>query len=217
MDKIDRLLDAVEHPELYTQAEIDAMLQDPEVKEVFDLLDKTKSSLNPISTPDVENEWKSFVANHSDDKFSNSFRYTNIFTRKVAASIAICIVSLTAVAALVGIGVHYFDSKEPKPITTNVKTEAYGVMPQPDSIISVRETVPISTETVVFDNDSLETIISEIATYYGYEVIYYTDKSKALRLYFRWNQALPIEDVVESLNNFEQIHLIINDKTISID
>ena len=42
MDKIDRFLDAIEYPERYTQSEIDAMLQDLEINELFDLLDKTK-------------------------------------------------------------------------------------------------------------------------------------------------------------------------------
>ena len=34
MDKIDRLLDAIESPNRYTPTEIEAMLKDPEVKEV---------------------------------------------------------------------------------------------------------------------------------------------------------------------------------------
>ncbi len=58
MDKIDRLFDAVEHPERYSSVEIKEMLKDPEVKEVFDLLDKTKSSLQAVEIPDIEDEWK---------------------------------------------------------------------------------------------------------------------------------------------------------------
>ena len=53
MDKIDRLLDAIEHPDRYAPIEIEAMLQDQEVKEVFDLLDKTKSSLQTLPSPDI--------------------------------------------------------------------------------------------------------------------------------------------------------------------
>ena len=64
MDKIDRFLDAIEYPERYTQSEIDAMLQDPEIKVVFDLLDKTKSSLQTQQSPDIEAEWRRFEKNH---------------------------------------------------------------------------------------------------------------------------------------------------------
>lgn len=217
MDKIDRLLDAIEHPEHYSSVEIEALLQDSEVKEAFDLLDKTKSSLQSISAPDVEGEWKRFVANHSDDKSSHRFKFRSMFTRKVAASIAIGIISLTAVVAIVGIGIHYLDRMDPDPIISMVETDANEGISPTDSIMILEETAPASTETVIFDNETFETMISEIAEYYGYEVIYETDKSKPLRLYFRWNQALPIEDIVESLNNFEQIHLTIENKTIKID
>ncbi len=57
MDKIDLLLDAIEHLDRYTPTEIEAMLRDPEVKEVFDLLDKTKASLHTLPDPDIETEW----------------------------------------------------------------------------------------------------------------------------------------------------------------
>ena len=53
MDKIDRLLDAIEHPVRYSKTDIEAMLADPEIRAVYDLMDKTKASLTPISTPDI--------------------------------------------------------------------------------------------------------------------------------------------------------------------
>lgn len=217
MDKIDRLLDAMEHPERYTSPEIENMLRDPEVKDVFDLLDKTKSSLQTIVTPDIEEEWKAFVVNHHNEKPARRFGLTDLFSRKAAASIAVCIMSLTAIAAIVEISVHFLDRKESEIITTKIGTEAKEVTLQPDSVMTFREAVPGSTEIVVFDNELFENIISRIASYYGYDMIYDADKSKSLRLYYRWNQALPIEDIVESLNNFEQIHLTISDRTIRID
>lgn len=44
MDKIDHLLDAIEHPENYSDSEIETLLQDPETREVYRILDKTKTS-----------------------------------------------------------------------------------------------------------------------------------------------------------------------------
>ena len=35
MDKIDRLLDAIEHPDLYSEKDIEAMLADTEVREAY--------------------------------------------------------------------------------------------------------------------------------------------------------------------------------------
>ena len=95
------------------------------------------------------------------------------------------------------------------------KTE--GFLSGSDSVYADEEFVGSAPETIVFDNEPLETIISGIALHYGYEVLFRDVDSKSLRLYFRWNQELPVEEIVEKLNNFEQIHIAIEDKNIIID
>lgn len=217
MDKIDRLFDAMEHPERYTPAEIETMLQDPEVKETFDLLDKTKSSLRTIVTPDIDDEWKKFENTHRNTGVYRNIRPVGLFYRKVAASIAIGIVSLTAVAAIVGVGVNYFNHRDAASVTTEVTAETAAAAYTTDTIATTQVEQAAEPEVVIFDNETLEDIISAISAYYGYEVAYGNDTTRSLRLYFRWKQELPIEEVVESLNNFEQISLTIKDKTIKID
>ena len=218
MDKFDRLLDAMEHPDRYTPTEIEAMLQDPEVRELFDLLDKTKSSLQTIIIPDIEDEWKRFEHNHrQSEKLQRSWS-TRFFTKNAAASIAIGIASFTAVAAIVGIGIHHIN-KHRSATTPEVEmtTEANIVASQPDTVKLVKPKEEVSPTTLVFDNETLENIITRIGNYYEYQIIFNKDTSKSLRLYFRWNQANTIEEVIERLNNFEQIHITINDRTIKID
>lgn len=217
MDKIDRLFDAVEHPERYSLADIEAMLRDSEVKEVFDLLDKTKSSLRPISIPDVENEWERFKAGHPNPGSTSRVRLRDMLSRKIAASVAICIISLTAVAAI-GIGIKsFYNHREEDSAIPMTDTETHTEVSRSDSARNVNEMEMITTDTVIFENEPFESIIAQIAAHYGYSVNYKTEKSKSLRLYYHWNQNLPIEDVVESLNNFGQIGLTIKDKTIYID
>ena len=36
-------------------------------------------------------------------------------------------------------------------------------------------------------------------------------------MYFQWDQSLPLSEIVEQLNNFEQIRISISDKTITIE
>lgn len=217
MDKIDRLLDAIEHPELNTTSEIEEMLRDTDVKETFDLLDKTKSSLQTIITPDIEEEWNKFKDNHKSGTDSSHFRLKGMFSWKAAASIAVGIVSLTAVAAFVSIGLNYTNNQEKTPSPTVIKTETDATVCLQDSVKTVHEEKSVPTEIIVFENDSLESIISEIAAYYGYKAVFNREKAKSLRLYFRWDQSLSIEKVAERLNNFEQINITINDKTIKIN
>lgn len=217
MDKIDRLLDAIEHPDRYSDKDLEAMLADPEVREVYNMLDKTKASLTPISTPDVDVEWTTFKSVHSEGHQHRNFRFLNLFSRNIAASIAIGVASLAAVAAVVGVTVNYALKQNEVPTATEItKVENHAVIPS-DTIVAIEETPVAVPETIVFDNEPLETIANRIAEYYGYKAEFSSDATKALRLYFRWNQAHTLDEVVESLNNFEQIHLTINDKTIKID
>ena len=217
MDKIDKLLDAIEHPERYSDVEMEAMLADSEVKEVYDMLDKTKSSLTPIATPDVDAEWKAFQKTHPTVQQRKPFHIFNLFTRNVAASTAIGIASIAAVAAVVGVSVNYaLNQKEAANTTETVAVVKENTVVN-DTIVSVEETSAVLPETIAFDNEPLVAIVTRIADYYGYKAEFSTDAPKTLRLYYRWNQAQTIEDVVESLNNFEQINLTVKDKTIKID
>ena len=217
MDKIDRFLDAIEYPERYTQLEIDAMLQDPEIKEVFDLLDKTKSSLQTQQSPDIEAEWRRFEKNHPTYKVTHRFWPAGIMSRNIAATIAIAIVSFTAVAAIVSISINQLNQRQEASRPTDAKTEYAEVIAKPDSVKSVEAVKDKIPEIIVFDNEPLKTIVDKIAVYYGCKVEFNNESSKSLRLYFRWNQDNTLEEVVERLNNFEQIHIEIKDKTIKVD
>lgn len=208
MDKIDKLLDVIEHTERYSDDELSAMLADHDVREVYEMLNKSKASLTPISTPDVDAEWKKFENAHN----KRSFHILNIFSRKAAASIAIGIASLAAVAAVVGVSMNYDLDKKDTQIVTEAKDNVVN-----DTINIAAEIPEEAPEIIVFDNEPLETIVNHIADYYRYNAEFSTDAPKSLRLYFRWNQAQTLDDVVESLNNFERIHLTIEDKSIIID
>lgn len=217
MDKIEQLLDATEHPERYSQSEIETLLRDPEVKEVFDLLDKTKSSFTPITTPNVEKEWETFKYNHSNATIASRFRILNLFSRNVAASVAIGIASFAAVAAVVGVSINHFTSKEIRSVLPETETRHVVITTEPDSIAVIEDIASTTPQIIIFDNETLDTIISKIAAYYGCNVIFNADSAKSLRLYFRWNQANTIDEVIESLNNFEQLRLSIEDNTIKVD
>ncbi len=218
MYKIDRLLDAMEHPERYTATEIETMLQDSEVKDAFDLLDKTKSSLQTIVSPDIEEEWKRFETNHGNSEFTHRFWLSRLFSRNAAASIVIGIASFTAVAAIVGVGIHHTHTGQAE-ATAKIDNvpDSKIVVSRSDTINQVGVDKDVIPGIVVFDDDTFETIISKIAAYYDYDIIFGNASSKSLRLYFRWNQANSIEEVIGRLNNFEHINLTVKDKTIKVE
>ena len=217
MDKTERILDAIANPEKYSSADIEEILQDADAKEILDLLDKTKSSLQPISTPDIDDEWIKFKNKNLNKRKSVFLRFQPFFSGKIAASVTIAIISITAVAAIVGISVSSLNHKENIPSGKEVTATKEAITYQEDSIKASSDSPTQSFETVIFDNEPLEVIMKQIGAFYGYQIEFKNDYAKSLRLYFRWNQTSTINEIVESLNNFEQIHLTIEGETIKID
>lgn len=217
MDKFDRLLDAIEHPDMYSDQDVEAMLQDPEVKEAYSLLDKTRSSLKHIDTPDVEAEWHAFQRTHMGGNDKHGVNILHYFSRNVAAGIAMALGSVLAVASVVGLSVNYINSEKSAPAADADPALTTELMATIDTV-TVVDNIPVKApEIVVFDNEELEKIITKIAEYYGYKPEFSADAPKALRLYYRWNRTLPVDEVVENLNNFERINITVKGKTIKID
>lgn len=211
------ILDAMEHPEHYSTAELEAMIGDPAVKEVLDLIDKTKSSLQTISTPDVQEEWKGLESRHSGSTTLLLGGFRRISSRNVAASVAIAIASFTVVAAVVGAGIQYFFNDRHSDPAPAIEMKADAIAAVPDTIRVIERVKEAGAETVVFDEATLETILAEIASYYGCKVVFNNEKSKSLRLYFRWDKASALEDVTERLNNFQHIRITVDNRTIKVD
>ncbi len=208
MDKIDTLLDAIEYTSNYSDEELEEMLADPLALETFRILDMLQAGLHRDVISDVDAEWISFRKSHSK---SNSF-LSKFISRKIVASVLIAVISLSGLAAI-GLCLHtYYVS--PTYIKKSAELEnRESYRKRPDS--EVKE-IGEEINTIVFDNQPFDTIITDMAEYYGVKVDFRSNASNNLRLYFSWDQSLPVEEVVESLNNFEQLSIAIEDNIIII-
>lgn len=211
MDNTDRLLDALEHPERYSDKEIEVLLSDPETKELLGLLDKTESSLCPISTPDIETEWRLFEQTRIPRR---PRRRTFLFNRNIAAGLIITLAAFATVAAV--IGAKYSIKRKISAPEKIESSDCHRPAVSTESIISTEEETTPTPATIIFDNETLETIVTYIADYYGYRTEFASDEPKSLRLYFRWNQTMTPDEVVESINNFDRIQLSIDNKCITV-
>lgn len=70
---------------------------------------------------------------------------------------------------------------------------------------------------VVYENAELKAILGEIATYYNYKVIYKGEDAQHTRLYFTWDKQMPIEDIVETFNQFNRIHITVKDCQLLVE
>ena len=216
-NNIDRLLDALEHPENYSDAEVEQLLTDPEAREIYDMLHKAADVSSPVPEINLDEEWRRFEAKQPK-RSPLIFRWLSFVASRNAAAVVIALVgTLAVVAATIGV-THYFiadnelaqtEQTEPQKRTNiaNANVAPTGTIPS--------ETTPLP-ETIVFKGENLERILADIAEYYGATVKFNQDAAKSLKLYFEWDQSLPLNEVVEQLNNFEQTDITLTDKVLTV-
>lgn len=215
-DNTDRLLEAIEHPERFSDDELAALLKEPEMRELYDLMSKTSDAVAETPVYDLDKEWDAFVDKHYEST-SKSF-ILKFFNRHAAAVIALGIVaSLAVVAATVGIR-YASKHSEPTPAEATaiaspeiIKTEVVKVA---DSSASAENKV---VEVVTFKDESFESLINVICEYYGANSTFVNPSVKNLYLYYKWDQSLPLAEVVDELNNFEQINISLTDNMLTIE
>ena len=70
--------------------------------------------------------------------------------------------------------------------------------------------------TVEFEDETLETIIGQIASRHSLEARFLSPQSKGIRLYFVWDTTQPVEETIASLDNFERFSVFLQDATIIV-
>lgn len=216
-DNIDRLLDALEHPENYSDVEVEQLLTDPEAREVYEMLRKTADASAPVPEINLDEEWRRFEAKRPKRR-TIILRWLSFMASRNAAAVVIALVgTLAVVAATIGVTRYFIADKE------LAQTEQTGPQKQTDianANIAPTDTIPTETTplpgTIVFKGENLEKILADMSGYYGATVKFNQDAAKFLKLYFEWDQSLPLNEVVEQLNNFEQIDITLTDKVLTV-
>ena len=196
--------DMTEEPEKYSDQELEAMMDEidqmPDVEEAWHLLSEK------LRVKSEESSSKHEVARADSSLFTlhSSFK-------KVAA----ILISIITISGLAFAAIHFVRNHEGKPAeteqpaaTVEARTADAGKQPA-DSTVSMQP--------VVFDNVTLDSILSQIARHYGYTVDFRNEQPKSLRLFFTWNPQDSIQKVTEKMNLFEQFHIVLEEQTIIIE
>lgn len=213
MDKHELVLDIIEHPEKYTTDRLAEILSDQETRDIYNLLCKTDSAVEASRKIDVDAEWRHFSDRHS---VSPSRRAMRPGSR--AASIA-AIICTSAVALAAGIAVTVASIRhKPEPAAENEATATPIAVNSPtDSLITLTDTVETGQTPIMFENEPLDTIMKRVATVYGVEVRFNNMEAASLRLYYKLDPELTIDEIVEQLDTFKQISIRRNGNIINID
>lgn len=211
MDKLKLIFDIIEHPYNYTEEQLAEILSDSESKEIYKLLCKTDSAIVHAEDIDIDAEWENFSMKHG----LNTLRHVSR-PRNIAASIAI-IAGTSIVVIAAGIA-GSLSVNHNKPQSMSDTTSApYAEAATTDSVTTMTDTVKELLMPVLFEDKTLEIIMKEISETYNVEVRFNNNNAAGLRLYYRLDPSLPLSEVLEQLNTFEQININRNETTLTIN
>jgi ferric-dicitrate binding protein FerR (iron transport regulator) len=215
-DKIELLLDIQEHPEKYSDEQLNSMLaEDEELAEMMEQLATTKRAMTKEEAEDeqlnMDALWQEFEDEHELEFDEPETKRVSMPLRKIAAMFIG--VALTAGVAFAAIQIVRSVSK-PAPEPTKIEAPAAPKAAQPDDEVPADTVVAV--KPVVFDNVELAQIMAQIAAHYKAEVEIENEDAGAYRLYFEWNSQETLEHVVERLNRFESINIELNNNKMTV-
>ena len=198
MNKTDLLFQMLEHPHDYSEAQWREILADVECRELYTLMAKTKSAARQAHVTDeaIDAEWQRLA------QAERPRAAVVPLWRKIAAAAAI-------VVAFFGITI------------AAVQTDLFGLVPSGDKVesdsraivqnerteVTLEETsveeIPVNAEPRLYDNVTLEQMLTELAAYYQVDVEYRSDDVRSVRLYYQWEPDYSLDKVVEMLSHFE--------------
>ena len=218
------LFDMQEHPEKYTDEQVEHLLADEEVKEFFHELAMARMAgkkANPKEV-DVDEAWKEFVQAHHEDKMAmDAGKSKDVYRNrmKIAASI-VGIIFLSGVAlAAVQNGWFKFSTSD-KVVEEKAATEQTANSKQlaNDSLkaITTEPKDSLDMKPVVFDNAELGTVLMQMADFYHVKVEYMNANTQHVRLFFNLNKTKTLEQNLELLNAFDRIQIEYADGTLMV-
>lgn len=214
MDKYDLVLDIIAHPEKYTPEELNELMADGETREIYNLLCKTDSAVAANREINVDAEWETFSDNHKI-RCRRPFKWME--SRVATIAVIVCS-SIVAVAAGIAVTLSVTDHSPKQAPVSVMADEALTIAISQDTVIKERgDTVAVIELPVIFENESLETVMQSVGKTYGVEVKFNNMEVSALHLYYKLDPALPLDEVISQLNTFEQINISRNGNTLTVD
>ena len=239
---IDRFLDLQEHPEQVTEEQLRQLLEDGQMRELVEQMAFAKRTFKNQEAWDEESafeeEWARFAAAHSaeldalDDggpsaspselrslvpEEAHGFTFFKLHFGKYAA--AFFGVLMASGIALAAIHIVRHVTQRQQPVTETVTaTETLPTTDMQHSVADMQQAVADSSvvEPRVFDNVPLDSMLLEVAEYYQVAVEFQRDETRLLRLHFDWKPTDSIDRVVERLNHFEAVNIILEPKKMIV-
>jgi len=207
------LFDMQEHPEKYTDEQVERLLADEEAQEFLRDLAMARMA-GKKATPkkvDVDKAWKEFSEKHNKAKSISNGTNTPYRNRMQIAASIIGIIFLSGVA-LAAVQNGWLKFAVSDKVADNNTTTEQTVKQKPSADDSLKAVTAepkdsLDMKPVVFDNAELGTILTQIADFYHVKVRYDNADTQHVRLFFNWNKTKTLEQNLAILNAFDRIQI----------
>ena len=207
------LFDMQEHPEKYTDEQMERLLADEEAQEFLSDLAMARMA-GKKATPkkvDVDKAWREFSEKHNKAKSIGNGANTPHHNRMQIAASIIGIIFLSGVA-LAAVQNGWLKFAVSDKVADNNTTTEQTVKQKPsvdDSLkaVTAEPNDSLDMKPVVFDNAELGTILTQMTDFYHVKVRYNNTDTQHVRLFFNWNKTKTLEQNLAILNAFDRIQI----------
>lgn len=200
-DKLTQVLEAVEHPERYTDEQLQQLLSDEACADYYRLMCDAASAFADIheaEETETEVAWQQLAQK----------RPARVLTiRRIAAVLLVLLMlsGLTYAAILLmqsGHGDRHLG-------------ETAGASPRQEAVAE-KQTVPSDT-IYTFQDAELQDILTEVAAHYQLRTDYRSEQARHIRFYVKWNKAEGVSPIIERLNMSEKVKIQLADDLLIVE
>ena len=219
-EKRQMFFDMQEHPERYTDEQVESLLADEDMKDFFHDMAMFRMAMqkgNPKKV-NVDEVWKEF-ADKQRLKFNEASGKTFSNRWKIAASIISAIFLSGMTFAAIHSSLFRFSSSEKANQANMEHISSTSKLNNTDSIKACAsgKAANLDITPVVFDNAELGDVVSQLAAFYNVKVEFDNAESQHVRIFFNWDKTKTLEQNLEILNAFERIQITEVDGTLKVE
>ena len=220
--KWDMLLDLLEHSERYSEIQKAELLDDEEMKELYQQMAETQQALDfdklkeEMKMPSIDEEWKKLK---EEKKQSTKVAFLWSPMRKVAAVAAVLVVSGFTFAAihLVTLSQQSSEKNDTELVASDDNKAQQAPAPQKTYTEEKTDTASIAKLPLVYENAELQNILTPIAKHFHLQVTYQNESVRHVRLFLQLREDMSIDDIITLMNHFEKVNISREGQTLIVE
>lgn len=191
-ERIKMLLEMQEHPEHYSERELEQMLHDTEAQELMEATALLKRAMKhsefTMSGQEIAGEWQRFAATH----------FAHQVPRRGWLKVAASFIGILLIA---GLSFAFYWTTDSRQRTSMFNGQC-----------------PMAADSLVpFVDVRLDSMLTVVGKHYGKAAYFRDDASRAMKLITKWNPADSLAAFIEHLNMFDYLHLTLEGDTIFVE